>query len=356
MFLDIVKVFLPATVAFIVGILLSPAVSSFLYRHELWKKRAGKRTLDGRETEVFNRLHETREVSVPRLGGSIVWLSVVVTTVLFAFAGRFFDDSVLAKFDFLSRDQTWIPLAALIIGALLGLVDDVLEVRKTKWGGTGGLPLSNRLVVITLLSLLAAAWFYTKLEVSTIGVPFVGDVEMGALFIPFFILVTLAVYAGGIIDGIDGLAGGIFAIIFGAYAGIAYVQDQINLAAFSSVVTGAILAFLWFNIPPARFYLSETGTMALTLSLAMVAFSADSLGEGIGVSVLPIIALPLVLTVLSAIIQIVWRKLFKKKFFQVAPLHHHFESLGWPPYKVTMRYWVVGVVAALMGMILAFIG
>ena len=143
--------------------------------------------------------------------------------------------------------------------------------------------------------------------------------------------------------------------MFGAYAGIAFFQDQLDIAALSAAIAGALLAFLWFNIPPARFYLSETGTMGLTLALTVIAFLTDALGGGRGVTVLPIIALPLVVTVLSNIIQITGKKVFGKKIFRVAPLHHHFEALGWPSYRVVMRYWIVGVIAAIIGMSIALL-
>ncbi|MDB5265190.1 MAG: mraY, partial [Parcubacteria group bacterium] len=174
-------------------------------------------------------------------------------------------------------------------------------------------------------------------------------------FLLFFVLVTLALYAGGIIDGIDVLAGGVFAIIFMTYAGIGFAQSQLSLAAFAAAVSGALFAFLWFNIPPARFYLSETGTMALTVALAVTAFSADTLGDGVGVAVLPIIALPLTLTVLTSAIQVISKKVFKKKLFRIAPIHHHFEAVGWPAYKVTMRYWVITIIAGIFGLAIALL-
>ncbi len=180
-----------------------------------------------------------------------------------------------------------------------------------------------------------------------------GFLNLGLLFIPFFILVTAALYAGGVIDGIDGLAGGVFAAIFSAYGIIAFYQDQINLAAFCAMIVGGLLAFLWFNVPPARFYMTETGTMGLTVTLAVVAFMTDSLGGGHGVSVLPIIAFPLVITVGSNLIQVFSKKFRGKKVFLVAPLHHHFEAIGWPGYKVTMRYWILGLMFALLGVIFA---
>ena len=201
-------------------------------------------------------------------------------------------------------------------------------------------------------------WGYSKFRppLFLVGIPFSTPLEIGWLIVPLFIAVALFIYASGVIDGIDGLAGGVFAIIFGAYAGIAFFQNQIDLAALSATITGGILAFLWFNIPPARFYMSETGTMGLTLALATIAFMTDSLGDGHGLLALGIIALPLVATVLSNILQVLSKKFRKKKIFKVAPLHHHFEALGWPSYKVTMRYWVITAVLALVGVTFALIG
>ena len=206
------------------------------------------------------------------------------------------------------------------------------------------------------LRFCARGGFTTNSVSLSISFPFVGGpVNLGLWFIPFFILVALFIYAGGVIDGLDGLAGGIFLTIFGAYAGIAFFQDQMDIAAFSAAIAGGLLAFLWFNIPPARFYLSETGTMGLTLALVVIAFLTDTLGGGRGVTVLPVIAFPLVITVVSNVLQILSKKIFKRKLFRVAPLHHHFEALGWPSYKVTMRYWIVGIIAAIIGMILALL-
>ena len=175
-------------------------------------------------------------------------------------------------------------------------------------------------------------------------------VNLGILFIPFFILVMLAVFSSGVIDGIDGLAGGVFASIFSAYAGIAFFQGQINIAAFCSVIAGSILAFLWFNIPPARFYMGESGILGLTTSLAVIAFLTDS------VFVLPIIGAVLMAEVASDVIQFASKRLRGKKVFLIAPIHHHFEAKGWPPYKVTMRFWVISVVAAIIGVAIALIG
>ncbi len=356
MIVDIVKVFIPSTVSFVVGIGLSFILSHYLYQYRMWKKSAGKKDWQGNETPIFNELHRDREVKVPKMGGIIVWGSPVITAIIIYLASLLLPSDFTEKLTFLSRNQTWIPLATLLFGGIVGLIDDYLEVTGGGDHVSGGLSLKKRLLIVSAISLIVAIWFYIKLESHTIGIPFYGALDIGALFIPLFIIVTLGIYSGGVIDGIDGLAGGIFAAIFSAYAGIAFYQQQVNLAAFCATIVGAILAFLWFNIPPARFYMSETGSMALTITLAAVAFMTDAVDGGHGVFALPIIAMPLLLTTLSNIVQIFSRKVFKRKVFLVAPLHHHFEAVGWPAYKVTMRYWVIGVVFAIIGMIIGLIG
>ncbi|MDP2705479.1 MAG: hypothetical protein U1D31_02360 [Patescibacteria group bacterium] len=355
--LDIVKVLFPTVVSFGVGILITPAVTHFLYKHKMWKKKSGKVDMDGTETPIFNALHKDREVNTPRMGGLVIWVSSLITILGFWLFAKVFPFDFFSKLDFLSRDQTWIPLFTLIAGGIVGMIDDVLEIRGNGGRFSGGLSLKKRLGVVTVIGILAASWFFFKLDVIGLGLPNGGIIELGWLFIPVFVAIMLFIYAGGIIDGIDGLAGGVFATTFLAYSSVAFHQDQINLAAFCAMLAGSILAFLWFNIPPARFYMSETGTMGLTLTLAVVAFLTDSLGEGYGVLVLPVIALPLVLTTLSVIIQVLSKRFRKgKKVFLSAPVHHHFEAIGWPPYKVTMRYWIISIIFALLGMVLAFIG
>ena len=160
----------------------------------------------------------------------------------------------------------------------------------------------------------------------------------------------LATYSGGVIDGLDGLAGGTFATMFGAFGVIAIFQGQIDLAAFCFAVVGAILAFLWFNIPPARFYMGETGILGLCCALTVVAFLTSS------VLILPIIGFLLVIESGSVILQLLSKKIRKKKLFLAAPIHHHFEAKGWPEYKITMRFWVVGIVMAIIGVAIRLLG
>lgn len=347
---DLMRIFIPATLAFLIGVGITPFVTHFLYKWEMWKPKAGKTALDGTAATEFNRLHQHKEVGTPRFGGIIVWASVLLTADLLSLLARVYPDA-FGPLAFISRSQTWVPLAAFAVGALVGFIDDLFEVSGQK-----GLRLRVRLGIVALVAVLCATWFYYKLGVSSITILLVnGPVQLGLWFIPVFVLVALFIYAGGVIDGIDGLSGGIFSSIFGAYAGIAFFQHQFDIASLCAAIAGGLLAFLWFNIPPARFYLSETGTMSLTLALTVIAFLTDVKTGGRGVMVLPIIALPLVATVLSNVLQIFWKKVFGRKLFRVAPLHHHFEALGWPAYKVTMRYWIVGIVCAIIGLSIALL-
>lgn len=355
---DIIKVFIPATASFAVGILFAPLLTHYLYKYRAWKKVTGKTALDGTPAVEFEKLrttvHAGTETRTPRMGGILIWTSVSFVTIGFWLLARLVPIPLTEKLDFLSRSQTWIPLFTLLAGAGMGLINDLFDIHPS---GGFGIRLRTRLLFVTLVSLFIGWWFYapSKLGVTAIGIPTDGTLELGALIIPLFVVITLGLYAGGVIDGIDGLAGGVFSTAFMAYAGIAYFQNQINLAAFSATLAGGILAFLWFNIPPARFWMTETGTMGLTMTLAVIAFMTDTLGNGYGVAALPIIAFPLVITVFSNIIQVASKKLLGKKVFRIAPLHHHFEAIGWPSYKITMRYWIISVVSAIVGMIVALL-
>lgn len=351
--LTLIKVFLPTALSFFIGIAITPLVSRELYKHKAWKKKAGKGSgYGGGGTPVFDELHREKDTNTPRLGGIVIWASVALTVLLIAVLEILFPQTVFGKLDFLSRSQTWLPLFALFVGAAVGFVDDILTIKDTGTHFAGGLPLSQRLLVVFATALFSGWWFYEKLEVTSVSLLGFTQVELGVWFIPFFVFVAVCIYMSSVIDGIDGLSGGVFMFIFAAYAGIALLQNQIDIAALCATIVGGILAFLWFNIPPARFYMTETGIMALTMTLTVIAFMTDTLGEGEGVSVLPVIGFLLVLTVLTNTIQIVSKKFFGRKVFKIAPLHHHFEASGWPAYKVTMRYWILGFIAAVMGILL----
>jgi phospho-N-acetylmuramoyl-pentapeptide-transferase len=351
MITDVIKILIPAILAFFVGIVMTPFVSGYLYRHKMWKKTSVVHTIDGNKATISGKLHNDEVRKTPRMGGIIVWGSAFITVLILWLLSVMFPNQVTGKLNLLSRNQTWLPLFTLIAGALCGLVDDYLVCRDKGTYRGGGLSLTTRLFFVFMLGALGAWWFYVKLGMNTIHVPFGGDLYVGIFFIPIFITFIIGIYSGGIIDGIDGLSGGVFASIYLAYAIIAFANGQIDLAAYAAVVVGGLLAFLWFNIPPARFFNSETGTMALTTSLVVVAFLTKA------VLVLPIIAFLLVATSASSIIQILSKKYRGgKKVFLVAPLHNHFQAAGWPPYKVVMRYWVLSMVFAVFGVIIALIG
>ncbi len=350
MYIDLIKIFLPTIVALFIGLFITPFATHFFYKHKMWKKYSRSSVVT--PGSDFQKIHnEKEELRTPRVGGIIIWVSILVTTLLFYLLSVLFPSPFTEKLNFLSRNQTIILFFTLLFGSLLGLWDDLIQIY-----GHGKVAHDHsswrkwKALLISFMSLLVAFWFFNKLGVHSIHIPFGGELELGFLFIPFFIFVTLATFSGGIIDGIDGLSGGVLASIFGAYAVIAYTNNQIDIAAFSGVITGGILAFLWFNIPPARFYMGETGIMGLTVTLATLAFLTDS------VLILPVVAMALVITSGSVILQTLSRKLRNgKKLFRISPIHHHFEAIGWPSYKVTMRFWIFSFAFAILGVILAII-
>ncbi len=348
--LGVVKVFGLAAVSFFVALALTPVLTHFLYKYRLWRKEARTMAPDGSSTPLFHELHKDREINVPRLGGILIWTTTIFVAGAFLLLADFTESALFDKINFVSRNQTWLPLFTILAASLLGLADDILQVFGRGGYVAGGLPFRLRLGVVLAIALIGAYWFYFRLGADSLFVPFLGDIEMGLWFIPLFVVVMLATFSTSVTDGLDGLAGGVFATIFSAYGGIAFFQNQIDLAAFSSVLLGSLLAFLWFNIPPARFYMGETGILGLTTTLTVVAFLTDA------VIVLPIIAIVPALESLSVIIQMTSKRLRGKKVFLIAPIHHHFEAIGWPHYKVTMRFWVISFVFAMIGMVIALLG
>lgn len=345
----ILKVLIPATLAFLFGILLTPLLTHYLFKYQVWKKVGGKTAMGGHEATEFNRLKAQGETKTPRMGGIVIWGSVFMTVFTTTILAHIFPLSLFQGIDFLSRSQTLVPAATLLLGAMVGLLNDIFDVIHSG----KGLALRIRLLIVGAFSLLIGGWFYYKLGISAIGIPFDGAVDIGIFFIPFFMALAVFLYASGVIDGIDGLAGGVFATIYTAYAGVAVIQTQYDIAAFCATMAGGILAFLWFNIPPARFWMTETGSMPLTLTLSVIVVFTDNLGDGHGITLLPVIGLLLFVTVASNAVQIFYRMATKKKFFRIAPLHHHFEAIGWPSHKVTMRYWVISIICAIVGIIIA---
>lgn len=346
---NVIKIFTLGTLSFITAFTLTPILTHYLYKYKLWRKETREKSIDGKQIPIFKKFHGKERKKTPRFGGLLIPTVTVLLAFLFFLLANI-DGAALNKLNFLSRGQTWLPLFALVSASLIGMVDDSLQVfSKGKYIG-GGLKLQYRLLLVALIGIIGGYWFYYKLGWQALHVPGVGGFQIGIWYLPLFVLVMMATYSGGVIDGLDGLSGGAFATMFGAFAAIALALNQVNLAAFCTVILGALLAFLWFNIPPARFYMGETGVMGLCVTLTVVAFLTDS------VLVLPIIGLLLVMESGSVILQLLSKKFRGKRIFKAAPIHHHFEAKGWPHYKITMRFWVIGVVAAIVGVAIRLLG
>ena len=338
--LNIVKIAGTATVAFFVAILLTPLWTKVLYKFNL-----GKQVIRSETAPIFSQLH-ARKVGTPTMGGVIIWMTVIIITFIFFILSRWFPDSVFKDLNFLSRSQTWVPLAALIVSALFGLVDDYFGVRRIGPGG-GGLKMRDRIVMYIIVGAGIAFWFYVKLGWNFINVPFMGDVIIGWWYIPFFIFIIVASsFSANETDGLDGLAAGIFLTMFAAYGAIAFDQGRVDLAVFMAAIIGALIAFLWFNIYPARFFMGDTGSMSLGVTLGVVAMFTNT----------PFLLIPIALIFIvesgSVLLQLASKKIRKKKIFLSSPIHHHFEALGWHETQVTMRFWMISAIGAIIGLII----
>jgi phospho-N-acetylmuramoyl-pentapeptide-transferase len=323
------RIFLLAFFSFILAFAWTPILTSILYKYRL-----GKKIRDRKDTPVYAKLHQ-KKAGIPTMGGLLVWITVMIITLLFN----------------LTRSQTWLPLFALVTTGVLGAIDDLLNIRGIGPAG-GGLKARHKLVWLLMIAALGAWWFYYKLEINSIHVPGVGDFTIGLWFIPLFILVIVSTAnAVNITDGLDGLAGGLLAMSYLSFGVIAFVQQQYGIAAFCGSIVGALLAFLWFNIYPARFIMGDTGALALGATLGVIAMLTNS------VVILPIVGFVFVMETLSVIIQRIYKRFTGgKKIFLSSPIHHHFEAIGWPETKVTMRFWIIGAVAAIVGLVIGLIG
>lgn len=347
-----IKIFLPAVISFITGIILTPIATHYFYKYRMWRRVARENNIPTEKVSGFAKIHDSKaEVSTPRTGGMIVWISVIFTVAIVAIIDFLFVKNPDNSLYFISRYETLLPFFALIMASLIGLADDFLQIfGRGKWITDPIVLRYIKIFIILSLGFVISLWFYFKLGYADLYIPWYGFINLGFLFIPFFILVMISMWSTSVIDGVDGLSGGVLASVFMAYTLIAFFNGQVYLATFCAVITGATLAFLWFNIPPARFYMGESGMIGLTVTISVIAFITNT------VLLLPIIAFPLFVTALSDVIQIGSRKLHHgKKVFLFAPLHHHFEAKGWPKYKVTMRYWIVGIITAILGVIIAII-
>lgn len=326
--------FLLSVAAFLLAMLLTPIYTYLAYRYKFWKKQRTTSTT-GEQLEVFNKLHETKfKRHIPTMAGAIG--VVAIAAVTFGFN--------------LDRAQTWLPLAALLGGAAVGLLDDIINLRGTG-NGVAGLRSSLKFGMITVIAIALGWFFYAKLGYATVHIPYLGEIFLGWAIVPLFVLAVVATSnAVNISDGLDGLAGGLLAISYGAFGVIALLQGLPLLSGFCFTVVGALLSYLWFNIYPARFFMGDVGSFAFGTSLGVVAMLTDTL------FLLPIIGIIFVIEAGSSLIQILSKRIRHKKVFISAPIHHHLEAIGWPETKVTMRFWVIGCVAGFIGIMLALAG
>ncbi|OGN28438.1 MAG: phospho-N-acetylmuramoyl-pentapeptide-transferase [Candidatus Yanofskybacteria bacterium RIFCSPLOWO2_01_FULL_49_25] len=327
------------TLAFFCTLILTP-----LWTRIIFKYRLGKQMRPADSAPVFHDLHKGKE-GTPTTGGVLIWATVAMLTMLFWTLSHF-AEGFWSRINFLSRAQTWLPLAALVVAGVLGFSDDLLGVLRRGPRG-GGMQMKLKIGLYTLMGILGAWWFYAKLEFNTINIPFFGDIFVGWWYIPFFVLVIFSTaFSANETDGLDGLAGGVFLTMFAAYSVIAFDQGRINLVAFIAAIIGSLIAFLWFNIFPARFFMGDTGSMSLGVTLGVIAMLTNT----------PLLLIPIACIFIiesgSVIVQMLSKKFRGTKVFLSTPIHHHFEAKGWHETRVTMRFWMVSAIGAIIGLII----
>lgn len=325
------KILLLSLLSFLVATVLTPVYTHFAFKYKLWR-RPRTHSVTGEELQVIAKLRIKR--TVPMMAGLIMLAAVTFVTVFFN----------------LNRSQTWLPLAAFIGGGAVGLIDDFINV-KGKDSSVRGLRAPIKFAMITAVAIIGAWFFYYKLGYNSVHLPYFNDVPLSWGIIPLFVLVLVSTgNAVNISDGLDGLAGGLSVSAYSAFGVIAALQGNYGISAFCMTVVGALLSYVWFNIPPARFFMGDVGSFALGTSLGVVAMLTNTL------VLLPLICIVFVAEAGSSLLQIMSKKIFHRRIFISAPLHHHLEALGWPKTKVTMRFWVIGQVMAAIGVVLALIG
>jgi phospho-N-acetylmuramoyl-pentapeptide-transferase len=330
----LLHIFLLGVLGFLVAMLLTPIYTTIAYKKQWWKKQRTE-AMGGTSAAVYQQLHAAKHRRhVPNMAGMIFVVAIALVTLI----------------DNLSRGETWLPLAGMLGAGLIGLIDDIMNIRGTS--KIAGMQATVKFALYSLVALIGGWWFYEKLGVHQIYLPGIGELTLGVGIIALFWFVVVATANSvNISDGLDGLAGGLLASSFGAYAVIAGIEHKYALAAFCLTVVGALLSYTWFNIYPARFFMGDVGAFALGTALGIIAMQTDTIW------VLPVIGFVYVMETGSVIINRTSRKLrHGKKVFLSSPIHHHFEAIGWPETKVTMRFWILGQVAAVAGLMLFLFG
>lgn len=327
--------------AFLITLIVAPRFIKILNKYKIGKQLRTKAST-GEIATIFNELHAKKK-GTPTMGGILIWGSTIIVVLLSGLSSML----GITEHSLWNRKETWLPLFTLITTAILGAVDDYLNI---KGNGNKGLNIKPKFLWMTLLAALGAWWFHFRLGYDQIHIPLLGNLTIGFWYIPLFIFViTATANAVNITDGLDGLAGGLLIIAFGSFSIIAYAKGLLILSALCAVVVGALIGFLWFNIFPAHFYMGDTGALSLGAMLGVIAIMTDS------VAILPLIGFIFVVETVSVIIQLIGKKFLKRKIFKIAPLHHHFEKSGWSEPNIVMRFWIMGGFVAVLGVIIGML-
>lgn len=324
--------------SFLLALIVTPGFIKLIKKIQ-FTQSIKEESMDGTKTPLFNSLHKNKG-GTPTMGGIIIW----VTTLVICLASILSVKLGITTNSLISRSETYIPLFTLLSFGLLGMVDDYMNVKKI--GKFKGLSANAKTIWMTIISLIGAYWFYSKLGYSSIYI--LGqNIELGLYYIPLFLFVIIgSSNAVNITDGLDGLASGLSITALLSLAVIAFTQGLFILTTFCAVLAGATAAFLWNNIPPAKFFMGDTGSLSLGATIGVIAMLTDT------VMVLPFICFIFVIETLSVIIQLLSKKFRGKKVFDIAPIHHHFEYNGWKEFTVTMRFWLIGNFVAMLGLVL----
>ena len=278
--------------------------------------------------------HMVKE-GTPSMGGVLMIAVVAGSAMLF---------HVIAGNGFLGP-QTIAPLLTLLVVGLLGAADDYLNAKTGE-----GIRIRQKLLWQVVVAGAIAFQLQSTYAIVAITVPFVGEVSIAPWAYVLFAGLAIVATTNGVnfTDGLDGLAGGTLIFAFVAYLIIALLAGQQNLAILCALLIGALLGFLWFNVHPAQVFMGDSGALAMGATLAVIGLITGQ------ILLLPLIGIIFVLEVGSDILQIASFKLTGRRIFRMAPLHHHFELAGWDEEKITMRFWIVGVLAALLGVTFFF--
>ncbi len=318
-----------AAISFLVAVIWGAPLISLLRR---W--RIGKQVrIDGPATHQM-------KVGTPTMGGLMILVPVLVITGVLNLAN-------LWGLTLIGR-SILVPMGVMAAYGALGALDDLTGVRRVPTGMLA----RHKFLWQTLLAVMTALVLHFGLGLRSVAIPGIPEkIDIGGWYIPIATFVIVATSnAVNLSDGLDGLAGSLCTLAFAAYGVIAYLQGQTWLVAFDFTVVGGVLAFLWYNAYPAQLFMGDTGSLALGATLGVVALMT---GQWL---LLPVVGAVFLAEALSDILQVVYFKLTKgRRLFRMAPLHHHFELLGWSETQVAQRFWLVGILAAMLGVALALI-